>query len=38
MDENIQDCRVVINFLGYFLGHPNEIGRNGYRDGCLIEV
>ena len=34
MDENIQGCRVVINFLGY----PNEIGCNCYRDGCLIEV
>jgi hypothetical protein len=20
------------------LGYPDEIGRNGYRDGCLIEV
>ena len=34
MDANIQGCRVVINPLGY----PNEIGHNGYRDGCLIEV
>ena len=34
MDANIQGCRVVINPLGY----PDEIGCNGYRDGCLIEV
>ena len=34
MDANIQGCRVVINPLGY----PDEIGYNGYRDGCLIEV
>ena len=34
MDANIQGCRVVINPLGY----PDEIGRNGYWDGYLIEV